>query len=102
MCFRDCIYPVAPGCACYILLLNIVLPGTGTMLQSFCGKKCSPGTFFLGILQLLCVALIFGWCWAIWHAEMVRCVSGPDHLGKPAPETEPEGDAAADAEKQEA
>ena len=35
--------------------------------------------------------LLFGWCWAIWHAEMVRAVSSPDHEGRPAPETENEG-----------
>lgn len=89
MCFRDCIYPINYGCSVFVLILNIVLPGFGTMLQSFLGKKCSPCTFFVGLLQLLTVPLLlFGWVWAIWHGEMVRCVSSPEHAGKPAPETE--------------
>ena len=91
MCLRDAIYPVPQGCACFMLILNILLPGSGTMLQSFFGGRKCPLTFFVGILQLLSVALLlFGWCWAIWHAEMVRCVSSPDHLGRPAPATEME------------
>ena len=102
MCLRDAIYPVPQGCACFMLILNIILPGSGTMLQSFFGGRKCPLTFFVGLLQLLSVALLlFGWCWAIWHAEMVRCVSSPDHLGRPAPETElEETEKAKDAEQE--
>ena len=86
MCFQNQIYAVK-GAQC-VFIMNILMPGFGTMLQSFLGKKCSPATFFLGVLQAFCTLLIFGWCWAIWHGYMVKAVSHPEYEGKPAPESE--------------
>ena len=91
MCFRDSIYPINEGCATFVLVLNVILPGVGTMVQSFCKKDCCWDfcTFLVGLLQLLSIVLLcFGWCWAVWHATMVRGVSSPDHFGRAAPETE--------------
>ena len=58
------------------LVLNIVLPGWGTMISaSACthavkeidGKgSCSCGTFVDGFFQFLLGPLIFGWVWSIF------------------------------------
>jgi hypothetical protein len=89
MCFHNHIYAVPEKCACFLLTLNVILPGTGTMLQSCLGKDgCRVGTFFVGLLQMMCTALIFGWFWAVWHSMMVKAVSAPNFDGLPAPESE--------------
>lgn len=49
----------------FILLLNICLPGTGTLIMSFIDKfKC--GTFVVAVLQILTFWIILGWIWSIW------------------------------------
>lgn len=59
------------------------------MVQSYFARDgCSFGTFLVGCLQLLTTALLFGWCWSIWHGMMVKYVSAPDFEGLPAPESD--------------
>ena len=74
MCCYEHIYPVPNPCC--LLLINIFLPGIGTMLQSYyfnMGWNC--GTFFVGFLQLITAPIIIGWIWAVWHSCQVKAVS---------------------------
>ena len=75
MCFRSHIYPVSVPCLVFIL--NIFLPGTGTVVQSYCWKGgCwNYGTFLLACAQGLLVPYFFGWIWAIWHGYEVYRIS---------------------------
>ena len=67
MCCYEHIYPVS--WPCIVLILNIIFPGVGTMLQSYCFDRhfWKFGTFFVGILQLLVSVFLIGWIWSIWH-----------------------------------
>ena len=58
-------------------LCNIIIPGFGTMIQSYCdGRSCwNCGTFFVGVLQLILAPILVGWIWSIWHGIRVYEVS---------------------------
>ena len=69
------IYTVRAPIHILCLILNILLPGTGTMLSAISclhavkehkNMSCSCGTFADGLLQLLLGPLIFGWVWSIF------------------------------------
>ena len=56
-----------PGWGLIFFLVNIILPGFGTMFSSLCDAGgCNCNAFIVGLLQL-CTAPIFfiGWIWSI-------------------------------------
>ena len=56
--------------AVILLLLNIFLPGVGTIVMSFMeGFKVK--TLIVGILQLVLAGLIIGWIWSIYWGILV-------------------------------
>jgi hypothetical protein len=52
--------------AVLMLVLNIILPGTGTMLNGCFGRVCLD-LLVIGFLQLLTAVLLVGWIWSIWY-----------------------------------
>eukprot|EP00300_Choanocystis_sp_HF-7_P017656 c19789_g1_i4.p1 GENE.c19789_g1_i4~~c19789_g1_i4.p1 ORF type:complete len:108 (-),score=16.20 c19789_g1_i4:389-679(-) len=50
----------------FILILNIVLPGVGSMIAGLLGGKKDMGCFWAGLLQLLLAVFIIGWIWSIF------------------------------------
>lgn len=61
------------------LILNIFLPGFGTMLNGCCGAKC-PIAILVGILQILLIpVLLIGWVWSILYGLEIYRRSG-DHV----------------------
>ena len=48
-----------------IFILNLIIPGTGTMLLSTRYKKCSKIQLIIAILQLIMSWEIVGWIWSI-------------------------------------
>ena len=76
MCCYEHIYAVS--WPCLVLLFDIILPGVGTMLQSYCYERgCwNCGTFMVGLLQMITTPFFFaGWIWSIWHGCKVYEVS---------------------------
>lgn len=67
------------GCAAFAcLLLNIFLPGVGTIVNGLCGRHCCMGIIW-GILQILTIPLLlFGWVWSICYGLEIYRRSG-DH-----------------------
>ena len=62
------------GLAC--LLLNIFLPGVGTMVNGCCGQHCCGGIIW-GILQILTIPFLgFGWIWSICYGCEIYRRSG--------------------------
>ena len=88
MCCYEHIYPVS--WPCLVLLCDILVPGLGTMLQSYCYERgCwNCGTFMVGVLQLITTPIFFiGWIWSIWHGCKVHAVS--TEAPPPAPAYQP-------------
>lgn len=70
------------GYICF--LFNIVLPGTGTLLSSICGKNkgCRGDVALLGVVQLLTAPiLLVGWIWSINHGLGIFEASKPEGSG---------------------
>ena len=76
MCSGSHVYTLKYPLAILCLVLNIILPGWGTMISaSVCthaipdyegGKcNCNCGTFADGMIQFYLSPLIFGWIWSI-------------------------------------
>ena len=67
--------------ALIILIINIFLPGTGTMLTGCCGTGANCCAFLLlGILQFLLFPLLIGWVWSICTGIAVVRVSGTPNV----------------------
>ena len=61
--------PLMTGVMPYIIfLLNVVLPGSGTMLAACVGysHSWSKTQLFVGCLQMMTAIFIIGWLWSIW------------------------------------
>ena len=63
-CPDEDINPTNPPLAFVCLLLNIFLPGFGTLLNACLGVRVLPGLMY-GFLQILLTPLIIGWVWSI-------------------------------------
>lgn len=72
MCFTASVVPVH-GCPGFcLLLLNIFLPGLGTMISSCMGRDgivCEQ--LLVGLLQMLLSGFLIGWIWSIWWGCLI-------------------------------
>eukprot|EP00290_Baffinella_frigidus_P005139 CAMPEP_0180131714 /NCGR_PEP_ID=MMETSP0986-20121125/8573_1 /TAXON_ID=697907 /ORGANISM="non described non described, Strain CCMP2293" /LENGTH=212 /DNA_ID=CAMNT_0022071621 /DNA_START=29 /DNA_END=667 /DNA_ORIENTATION=- len=53
----------------FCLILNIFLPGTGSILAGVTANR--PSTVLIGILQLVFAASIIGWIFSIWWGVLI-------------------------------
>ena len=72
------IRPTGGFCAIILFLLNVFLPGVGTICNALC---CGAGPascmeFLIGILQLLTAGFLLGWIWSIWWGVEIMRRSG--------------------------
>ena len=51
-----------------VMVLSVVLPGTGTLLSACIGYSTSwsKTQLFIGMLQLMTAVFLVGWIWSIW------------------------------------
>ena len=54
-------------------ILNVVLPGAGTMLASCVADTTSwsKTQIFVGVLQMLTAIYLIGWVWSIWWSYLI-------------------------------
>jgi len=73
MCDRliDDIVSVRSPWGIVLLILNIVWPGLGTIINSAMGSKCRATTALVGVIQMLLAAFIIGWLWSIWWGVLI-------------------------------
>ena len=74
-CPPEHINPTNGIAAMICLILNIFVPGTGTILNACLGVKVGPGLLY-GILQLLTTPIIIGWVWSIIYGIKIVQLSG--------------------------
>ena len=66
-----------PCCAFLILIINIILPGIGTLIIACIGPCTSCSTLFCaGMLQLILAPCIVGWIWSIYWGILIVGKSG--------------------------
>jgi hypothetical protein len=63
---RDSLPSLNPALAVILLVVNIFLPGLGTMILGCLNNECNWNHIVVGLLQLLLAGLIVGWIWSIW------------------------------------
>mmetsp|Transcript_7227 Transcript_7227/g.22204 ORF Transcript_7227/g.22204 Transcript_7227/m.22204 type:complete len:96 (-) Transcript_7227:106-393(-) len=66
-----------------ILLLNIFLPGIGSIVTGVSKSKTS--TIIVGVLQLLTSWIIVGWIWSIWWGILIYQKSSESWTAVPSP-----------------
>lgn len=68
------IKPTGPILSFFLFLLNVFLPGVGTMVNQCVGVGPFQWKGFLvGLAQLLLSPLLVGWFWSIWWGvEMMK------------------------------
>ena len=57
------------GTICFVL--NIFLPGVGTMISSSFDEPCNGTALFFGIAQLCTFWFAVGWIWSIYQGYMI-------------------------------
>lgn len=67
----DHIAPVKSPWGLIQLILNIIFPGTGTILNSCMATKFNATTFIVGILQFILAYILIGWIWSIWWGILI-------------------------------
>ena len=66
--------PVLPNLIAYVcLLLNIIIPGSGTILAACMAEKymANKTQLFAGVFQLLTAIYIIGWLWSIYWGFLI-------------------------------
>jgi hypothetical protein len=54
-----------------LLIVNIFLPGVGTMISACVGSGCKWEQIIVGICQSFTSFLIIGWIWSIWWGIVI-------------------------------
>lgn len=55
------------------LILNVFLPGVGTIIVAFAAEQCNKSTVIVSIAQILLAPLLIGWIWSItWSFLLTR------------------------------
>ena len=62
--------PTNPCLGLLMLIMNIIIPGTGTMLNGCVGYRCCE-LIVIGFLQLITAPLCVGWVWSIWYGVII-------------------------------
>ena len=74
-CPAEDINPTNGLMAIVCLILNVFLPGVGTIVNACLGVRVAPGVMY-GILQMLTTPLLVGWVWAIIYGIKIVQLSG--------------------------
>ncbi len=71
----DCdkaVVKVEPPTNLVLFIVNILLPGIGTIISAFMDKGGMNNTALIyGVLQLLTAWILIGWCWSIYHGYLI-------------------------------
>ena len=63
---RDNLPSLNPALAVLLLVVNIFLPGVGTMILGCINGACNWQHIIVGVLQMITAGIIVGWIWSIW------------------------------------
>ena len=66
-----CIFAVPEPWHLIILIMNVVVSGSGTFISAYCQNKIKCRLVLIGFLQFLLMPVIVGWVWSIVHGALV-------------------------------
>ena len=67
-CCKEYVVKLPKNTALILMIVNIILPGIGTMISGCLVKKIQCNVILIGLLQLVLVpVLLIGWIWSILH-----------------------------------
>ena len=58
-----------------LLVLNILIPGSGTLMSSCMDSGFNLLALFCGVLQMALAILVIGWLWSIFHGYAIYVCS---------------------------
>ena len=65
---KESVTTVSPPMHIVLFIVNIFLPGVGTIISSFIGKEgFNMMALVFGVLQLVLTSFLVGWIWSIVH-----------------------------------
>eukprot|EP00347_Sterkiella_histriomuscorum_P023722 403333611 len=59
-----------------LLLLNIFMPGVGTIINALMGHGISGTGLLIGFVQMITSFMLLGWIWSIWWGVEIAKRSG--------------------------
>ncbi len=63
----DAIVRVPAPWGLILFIVNIFVPGIGTILSSFFSEPINKTSLCYGVLQIVTFWLLIGWLWSIYH-----------------------------------
>lgn len=73
----ETIQPTKKSWAIVLLIINVFLPGVGTIINSMLGQGITYTGIMIGALQMLLSVGIIGWLWSIYWGVLMYERSGP-------------------------
>ena len=69
--WKNDLVPVQAPMGIVLFIVNIFLPGIGTIINSFMSSSLRSDTLLVGLLQLLTAIIIVGWIWSIYWGYLM-------------------------------
>ena len=64
--------PVLPrGVAIILIIMNIFIPSSGTLLLACLGNEFKPTQIIVALLQFLLTGILIGWIWSVWWGILI-------------------------------
>mgnify|MGYP001614355122 CR=1 FL=1 len=84
-CCSDAMIHCSEGTALLLFILNILLPGFGTLISSCVDiKGCNCMAFFVSLCQGFLAQVIIGWIWSIVHGFNIYEFNKKHHSSYPS------------------
>ena len=54
-----------------LMVLNVLIPGSGTVFSSFMDQSFNPLALIFGVMQMGLAIMVIGWLWSIMHGYAI-------------------------------
>ena len=76
MCDRSIVTGLPQHCGLALFIINVILPGFGTVGSAFMDKDgFNFMAFIIGLIQSMLTFLVIGWLWSIFHGWAIMTSS---------------------------
>ena len=82
-CCKGCIFAVPEPWHIIIVVMNVLVAGSGTFISAFCTDKVKCRLIIIGVLQFLLMPILIGEIWSVIHGLLVFRESTKNFLSHP-------------------